>query len=78
MFRPIAESTHIAHEIARAWVLVIDDEIANRVVQMKCRRHDNGDNHDAKQPVKNGVALHNKAPVSNSYLALAFALAPNR
>src|SRR6267143_4743834 len=63
MFRPIAKSAHIAHEITDIPVLMARDEIANSFIQIKRGRDERGDNHDADQPVKNSPPLHNKVSV---------------
>ena len=58
MRRPITVPADVAHEHAQGGVLMLRDEITNRVVEMernddRYRRDDN-----SHQPIKNGGALH--------------------
>src|SRR5207244_3259640 len=74
MFGPIAEPANVAHEISRRRVLMVRDEIADSIIQIKCSCNDNGGNDNADQPVKKSSALHNRVPVGfvGRYFETAF------
>src|SRR6476660_7303845 len=63
---PVPVQTDVAHEIAHRGVLMLRDEITDRVVEMECRYDCYRRNDDADQPIKSSGALHNKVPVSFS------------
>jgi len=58
MGRPVAKSADVVHENARSAALVLQDEMPDGVVQVKCRSDRYRRNGDADQPIKNGSALH--------------------
>ena len=58
MFRPIAESAHVVHEIVYYPVPMVDQEIAYRGIEIQRGRDGDRGNHDAQKPIKNGAALH--------------------
>ena len=55
---PIAEATHVAHEIPHAGCLVTRHELRDVGVEMKSRHDANHRDDEAKDPVKNSGALH--------------------
>src|SRR6266403_2080112 len=66
MFRPIAETAHVAHEIAHAGSLVARDKIAHDIVKIERSRNCDRSHENAERPIENGALLHKVVPVSDS------------
>ena len=55
---PVAEPADVSHEIVQAAVLMLLDEIPNRIVETKRRADGERSDRSADEPIKNGRALH--------------------
>jgi len=55
---PVAKPAHISHEIVHAAVLMLLDEIPNRVIEIKRRADSDRSDRDPDEPIQNGGVLH--------------------
>ena len=55
---PVAKPAHISHEIVHAAVLVLLDEIPNRIVEIKRRADGDRSDRDPDETKQNGGVLH--------------------
>src|SRR5438477_10368529 len=60
---PVAKPADVSHKIVQAAVLVLLDEIPNRVIEIKRRADGDRSNRDPDEPIQNGGVLHKSVPV---------------
>ncbi len=58
MGRPVAKSADVAHEMVHAAGLMLQDEMPDGVIQIKCRSDRYRRDGDADQPVKDAATFH--------------------
>ena len=58
MLWPITESAHTPHEVVNRAILMVCDEITNRLIKDEGDADNGSGNHDSDQPVKERSAVH--------------------
>ena len=58
MLQPVAESADVDHDLVERSILMLQDDIADRAVEIQCRGNDHGHDDNADEPVNNRRALH--------------------
>ena len=78
MRRPVAEPADVSHEIVQAAVLMLPDEIPNRVIEIKRRADRDRSDRDPEEPIKNGGVLHKSVPDLTNTFVMSSAVETSR